>query len=59
MNAENVPDPAAEGRLAALSGAPATANPHPPGSAQHVTWQMSYDAALLSDEVEDGPGDVA
>ena len=59
MSGANNPDPAGEGRLAALSGAPATANPYPADSAEAVTWRMAYDAALASDEIEDGPGDVA
>ena len=59
MSGSNPANPADEGRLAALSGAPSTANPHPEDSAEHATWRMAYDAALASDDIEDGPGDVA
>ena len=59
MGGTSIPDPAEAGRQAALDGRPSSANPYPTGSAQHVTWQMGYDAALGSDESEEGPGDVA
>ncbi|MEH3120042.1 MAG: hypothetical protein PGN25_21260 [Methylorubrum populi] len=49
----------AEGRHAAERGEAPESNPHPPGSAEHRSWQDGHASVTAPDAVADDVGDFA
>ena len=54
MSGSKLPDPLAEGELAAASGGVTTSNPYPAGTEEHAKWLEGYEAAVEADLREDG-----
>jgi len=52
MSGSNLPDPRAEGKLAASNQGATTSNPYPKDAEEHAKWLEGYEDAL--DTEDDG-----